>query len=105
MNSSNKNSVSLGPELASGWNCAEKNGRVLWRMPSFVPSFMLTNSGSQSEGRESLSSVFEFVCSCSGSFGQELIAHTYTAYRLTDLYGFADMLHSFVDHVGVARTV
>ena len=48
MNSSKRNSVSTGPLEASGWNWAEKKGRDLWRMPSLVPSFILTKSGSHS---------------------------------------------------------
>ena len=56
-NSSNKNSVSTGPEQASGWNWAENQGFVLWRMPSFDPSFMFTNSGSQSAGNVELSTA------------------------------------------------
>ena len=49
-NSSNKNSVSTGPLQASGWNWTENQGCVLWRMPSLEPSFIFTNSGSQSAG-------------------------------------------------------
>lgn len=41
-------SVSVGPLHASGWNCEEKNGLVLCRMPSLEPSFILINNGSQS---------------------------------------------------------
>ena len=43
----------FGPGDASGWNWTLKNGRVRARMPSLVPSFMLTNQGSQSAGSES----------------------------------------------------
>ena len=42
------NSVSTGPEQASGWNWLENQGLVLCRMPSLEPSFMLTKSSSQS---------------------------------------------------------
>ena len=41
-----------GPGLASGWNCTLKNGHVRERMPSLVPSLMLTNQGSQSAGSD-----------------------------------------------------
>ena len=50
-NSSNIHSVSVGPLQASGWNWALNQGKVLWRMPSLEPSFMFTNSGSQSSGK------------------------------------------------------
>ena len=62
MNVSKRNSVSLGPLDASGWNWAEKKGFVLWRMPSLVPSFMFMNSGSQSDGRESESTAKPWFC-------------------------------------------
>ena len=45
--------MSSGPGEASGWNCTLKNGRVRARMPSLVPSFTLTNHGSQSSGSAS----------------------------------------------------
>ena len=41
MNSSNRNSVSVGPLDASGWNCAEKKGLLRCLMPSEVPSLRL----------------------------------------------------------------
>ena len=58
MNSSKMNSVSFGPLEASGWNCAEKNGLDLWRIPSLVPSFMLMNNGSQSSGSVDWSTAY-----------------------------------------------
>ena len=45
---SNINSVSVGPEQASGWNCDENQGFVRWQMPSFEPSFRFTNNSRQS---------------------------------------------------------
>ena len=47
-NLSNMNIVSTGPEQASGWNWEVNQGFVLWWIPSLEPSFMLTNSSSQS---------------------------------------------------------
>ena len=56
-NLSNINSVSNGPLQASGWNCEEKKGFVLWRIPSFVSSFILTKSGSHSSPKVALSTA------------------------------------------------
>ena len=42
--------VSLGPDLASGWNCAVKNGFDSCTRPSFEPSLRLTKRGVQSGG-------------------------------------------------------
>src|SRR6516225_10780809 len=53
MKSSKRKAASSGPGDASGWNCTLKNGRVRARMPSQVPSFTLTNQGSQSPGSAS----------------------------------------------------
>jgi carbamoyl-phosphate synthase large subunit len=47
-NLSNMNSVSTGPEQASGWNWLENQGFTLWRIPSLEPSFIFTKSSSQS---------------------------------------------------------
>ena len=47
-NLSNINSVSTGPEQASGWNCELNQGFSLWRIPSLEASFILTKSSSQS---------------------------------------------------------
>ena len=55
--SSNMNVVSVGPLQASGWNWEENHGLVLWRTPSFDPSFMLIYSGSQSAGNVLLSTA------------------------------------------------
>lgn len=44
---SNRNSVSVGPPAASGWNCAEKIGLDVWMMPSFERSFRFVNRGAQ----------------------------------------------------------
>ncbi len=51
-NSSNKNSVSVGPGVASGWNWTAKKGRRLWRMPSTVPSLAFSKEISQSSGMD-----------------------------------------------------
>lgn len=56
-NSSKRNSVSVGPEAASGWNWAENQGLRLWRMPSLEPSFILMKRGSQSAPRVLLSTA------------------------------------------------
>ncbi len=40
---SKRNSVSVGPGQASGWNWTPNTGRRTWRMPSFVPSLALRN--------------------------------------------------------------
>ena len=46
-NSSNRNSVSVGPDAASGWNCAENQGLVLCLMPSLEPvSYTHLHTGS-----------------------------------------------------------
>ena len=42
--------VSLGPDLASGWNCAVNHGLVLCMIPSFDSSLRLVKSGIQSSG-------------------------------------------------------
>ena len=55
--SSNMNVVSVGPLQASGWNWEENHGLVLWRTPSFDPSFMLIYNGSQSAGNVLLSTA------------------------------------------------
>ena len=47
-NLSNMNSVSTGPEQASGWNWLLNQGLVLCLIPSLEPSFMFTNNSSQS---------------------------------------------------------
>ena len=57
MNLSKRNSVSVGPLEASGWNCTEKKRLLLCRRPSLVPSFMLMNRGSQSAPRVSPSTA------------------------------------------------
>ena len=63
MNSSKKKLCVAGARLlASGWNCAEKKGLVLWRMPSLVPSFMLTKSVSHSSGSVSESTANPWFC-------------------------------------------
>lgn len=56
-NSSKRNSVSVGPEAASGWNWAENQGLRLWRMPSLEPSFILMKRGSQSVPKVLLSTA------------------------------------------------
>src|SRR5262249_10316511 len=53
MKSSKRKVVSSGPGEASGWTRTLRNGRVRARMPSLVPSFTLTNQGSQSPGSAS----------------------------------------------------
>src|SRR3989344_3538868 len=50
MNSSNIHAVSVGPGEASGWNCTERHGLDLWRMPSLEPSFAFTNHSSHPAG-------------------------------------------------------
>ena len=53
MKRSNMNSVSTGPEHASGWNWLVNQGFSLWHTPSFEPSFIFTKSS-----RQSLPNVF-----------------------------------------------
>ena len=50
-NRSKRNSVSVGPGQASGWNWTPNTGLRLWRMPSFVPSFAFLNQEVQPRGR------------------------------------------------------
>lgn len=47
---SKRKEVSLGPVLASGWNCAETHGLVECMRPSLEPSLRLTKRGVQSSG-------------------------------------------------------
>ena len=50
-------------------------------------------------------SVFQLICSGTGCLGEELVAHAYSAYGFAYLYSLADILYSFLCHVGIARTV
>ena len=52
-NVSKRNSVSVGPQCASGWNCAEKYGLEVCTTPSFEPSLALVNNALKFEGRVS----------------------------------------------------
>lgn len=45
---SNKKLESRGPPFASGWNCVLMIGRLVWIMPSLLPSFKLTKYSFQS---------------------------------------------------------
>ncbi len=50
-------------------------------------------------------SVFEFICTCTGSFGQQLVPHTDAANRLPGSHSLADIHNGFFGKIRITGAV